>query len=241
MFRDICEYIATLFRIIKPRLLVPRPGPRESPRPPVLHGCRRRGAARQDEPAARAPLPRGQGRRGGSQEGRTHCALLACGVRVVSNRAGQEGCARRAVRLQLHHARHPLHGAPQRAPQVLCARKRVEQPGLAGHHCRALGPRCRARAVPARIDVCRCLEKASTRSWTSSAARSRARTTTRQRDTACTGSMPIWSVCKGRMRMRGSGTQMVLGLASHEPYFFLLREEVKFGTKVPHRHCGLGS
>ena len=26
--------------------------------------------------------------------------------------------------------------------------------------------------------------------------------------------------------------QMVLGLASHEPYFFLLREEVKFGRQV---------
>jgi hypothetical protein len=67
MFKDIGDYISTLFRIIKPRtfwrvgrgdlsdlMCVGRQG--------LLHGCRWRGSSCEDEPAASTPLPCRQGR-----------------------------------------------------------------------------------------------------------------------------------------------------------------------------------
>ena len=104
--------------------------PHGSTSPPVVHGHRRRRPSREDEPAAIASFQirsRGaKGARGGCQEGRARAL-------------------RRALRFQLHHPRHPFHGAPLRAPPLLRPQETDRRPALAENHRDPLRPRSARR------------------------------------------------------------------------------------------------
>eukprot|EP00964_Phaeocystis_antarctica_P083754 scaffold52716_cov63-Phaeocystis_antarctica.AAC.2 len=94
----------------------------------AVHGHRRRGAARQDEPAARAPLQvcAGGGGEGGGG-GEDACRVGGRGPQ----RAAAEGGA--GVRLEHDHTGHAVHGQPGALPARLHQQEALDRPRLAGH------------------------------------------------------------------------------------------------------------
>ncbi|EJK47389.1 hypothetical protein THAOC_33894 [Thalassiosira oceanica] len=111
---------------VRQRLRLRRPArPGGPPAQAALPGHRRRGAPRQDEPAAQPPLPvraggQGAGRDGGQGPGRPRGA------------GHQAAPLREAVGLKRHHARDWVHARPVRLPPLLHPEARQRGPGLAG-------------------------------------------------------------------------------------------------------------